>query len=336
MDVCDTPFEQQDALIAQKYGGSGLGMSITKNLVSMMGGAIHVESQEGQGTTFTVELPFLEDAASGKGAPCVGVGHALAVCSTRAENDYMVLLLQQGNVTCDAVSSQDDAVRAVTDAVAQGWPYTLCFVDFELFEDESGVRRLREAAGEHALPCVVLAYDGVEIPWATGAEGITHVLSKPVFPSSVRHLLQHMKGKGPAPAPYAAQGTLAGVRLLLAEDNDINADIVIELLAHEGCHVDWAHDGAEAVEMFTSSPPGVYAAILMDVQMPTMDGLEAARRIRKSSHAEASTVPILAMTANAFAEDVAMTLAAGMNDHIAKPIDVSLLFATLMRHIPRA
>jgi len=179
---------------------------------------------------------------------------------------------------------------------------------------------------------IVSAYDLSEIEDEAKAAGANLFISKPLFQSTVCNVLMNLSGGKYTKLTAAEEDyDFGGKRLLLAEDNALNREIATELLEMVNLKIDCAENGQEALDRFAASQPGYYSAILMDIQMPIMDGYEAARKIRSSAHAQAATIPIFAMTANAFTEDVSAALSSGMNGHIAKPIDTEVLYSTLQK-----
>lgn len=332
-----TPFEQADASIAGKYGGTGLGMSITQNLVSLMGGYIHVKSRLGKGTTFTVELPFEQ---SDMDLPPLREGslESLDVLVVDDEQDiceHTVLLLKKMKIRADWVLSGAEAVERVVSAQEAGDSFDVCFIDWKMPEMDGveTTRRIREKVGPDTPIIIISAYDWSEIEVEARQAGVNAFIAKPMFQSSIYNALVNVTNGGfGMTAPGIDQGqTLRGKCLLLAEDNALNMEIAVTLLEMNGAIVEGVDNGKKAVERFQEMEPGHFDAILMDVQMPVMDGCEAARQIRACGHADAGTIPIIATTANAFAEDVATVLAAGMNAHIGKPLDINQICATLSR-----
>ncbi len=333
------PFEQQDAEIAQKYGGTGLGLSITKNLVTMMKGVIKVESEYGKGSRFTVDLPFGVVHQTGSEITVqkeFSKVHALIVDDEANTCEYIKMMMDRCGVRTDTSVSGEKAIDMIKEATGKGDEYNLCLIDWKM-PDMDGlevVGKIREVMGEKIPIIIVTAYDFSEIEEAARKCGVNMIVSKPLFQSSVFDLLVNQYGKYKVTVPetvstYDFQGT----KVLLAEDNAMNMEIASEILMEAGFIVDGAKDGKEAMERFLASEKGTYQAILMDVQMPRLNGYEATKAIRTSAHPEAITIPILAMTANVFAEEVAKAIESGMNDHIAKPIDAEILFAVLAKHL---
>lgn len=337
-----TPFEQADASIAGKYGGTGLGMSITLNLVTLMGGCIDVKSKPGEGTTFIVDLPFEK---CGVDLQKIGENSLEALEVLVADDDidiceHTVLLLKKMKIHAQWVLSGGDAVNRVVAAQESGQGFDVCFIDWKM-PDMDGIetaRRIREVVGPDTPIIIISAYDWSDIEEKARAVGVNAFIAKPIFQSSIYNALVKVTngafGMRESQQCTASQA-LKGTRLLLAEDNGLNMEIAVALLEMNGAEVTGAVNGQEAVKCFMEKEPGYFDAVLMDLQMPVMDGYTAARNIRSSSHAQAGTIPIIALTANAFAEDMAKSLAAGMNDHVSKPIDCDNLLAVLKKAIFR-
>lgn len=335
-----TPFEQADSTIAQKYGGTGLGMSITQNLTALMGGHINVQSKPGQGTTFTVELPF-EQSDVDLLPITANTLEALEVLVADDEQDiceHTVLLLERLNIHAEWVLRGEDAVERVVSANEEGHGFDVCFIDWKM-PDMDGIettRRIRNQVG-WATPIIIISgYDWSEIEDEARAAGANAFISKPLFQSSIYNVLVNITNGAFGTPEIKAESMskpLYKKRLLLAEDNALNLEIAATLLEMNGATVESVENGLEALNRFLSVKSGYYDAILMDVQMPVMDGCEAAKQIRKCDHPDAEHIPIIATTANAFSEDVSTVLAAGMNAHISKPIDIQQLCSTLSQFL---
>ncbi|MDD3218995.1 MAG: response regulator [Lachnospiraceae bacterium] len=331
------PFEQEEATTARNYGGSGLGLSICYNLVRMMGGSIDVKSKQGEGSTFTVLLAF--DAAKDKPGEVVPPDDFSHVKVLVVDDDadtcaYMEKLLSRMRITCETVTSGKKAIRRVINRKDNGHQYDLCIIDW-CMKDMDGIetaREVRKLCGKDIPIIIATAYDYAAVADEAREIGVDKIVSKPLFQSTLFDLLVSTYGKyKPVDDKKKQQVKFTGTRLILAEDNEMNMEIALDILKKAGLEITPVVNGKEAVDTFINSTPGTYDAILMDVQMPVMDGYTATRKIRESEHAQAKTIPIIAMTANAFSEDVTAALAAGMNDHVAKPISYQRLFDSLIR-----
>lgn len=338
-----TPFEQENTSTAQKFGGTGLGLSITRNLVTLMGGAIRVDSSPNKGTSFVVELNIDVTPESDRAVRRLQEFEAVKVLVADDDVDtceHTTLLLDKMGINAQWVLTGTEAVTKTLEAHERGDDYDVCIIDWKM-PDIDGIettRQIRRFVGPDTLIIIITAYDWENIEKEARMAGANYFLSKPVFASSLYNTMMSIikpEYGEPEISPSEIMQNLCGLRVLLAEDNEINREIAVEILQMMGISADCAENGGKALEMFEASDPGYYGAILMDIQMPVMDGYEAARAIRMSARPGADTVPILAMTANAFQEDVANALAAGMNDHIAKPIHPDSLYKALFRQVSR-
>ena len=327
------PFEQGGASISHSYGGSGLGLAISSNLVSLMNGHISVSSTPGVGSEFVVELPLLtvpdntpKQDVSLEDIRVLVVDDDLVTC------EHTTLILNRIGVDAEYVTSGKAAVTRVKSALQRHTCYNIALVDWKM-PDMDGVetaRSIRRIVGPDTLVIIMSAYDWTEIEARAREAGVDFFISKPIFQSVVQDvLLKATRRRQSADTLPVQKEDFAGRRILLVEDNEINMEIARTLLEFRNASVDGACNGQQAVEMFRSSPPNHYDAVLMDVRMPVMDGIAATQAIRGLDRADAATVPILAMTANAFAEDIEQSRKAGMNEHLAKPIEPETLYARL-------
>ena len=331
------PFEQETALTAKEHGGSGLGLSITKSLVEMMGGTISVESAQGVGTSFRVMLPC--DAADNQvryDKSAISYMRAIIVDDDKDSLAYASGVFNHIGIAHSCAASAEEALAAITKARNDGKHIDVCLVDWKM-EGQSGVElstRIRAACGDKTLIIIASAYDLNEIAEEARAAGVDACIPKPVFQSSMFDLLMSLShGRLAKNAGGKPKYDFSGKRVLVADDNSTNREVARGYLKHVGLQADTVKDGAECVRVFEASAPGTYDAVLMDVQMPEMNGYDATRAIRAGGHPQAGDICIIAMTANAFAEDIAESLAAGMNDHISKPIDPDLLYELLDRYL---
>ena len=333
------PFEQADNGIARKYGGTGLGMAITKNLVAIMDGTIEVESQEGAGTTFMVDLPFGVSKVDKKTAAEMEEMRVLVVDDDNDTCEHAAVLLKGMGVNVDWALNGFEAIEKVRSACEDdGRCYDVCFIDWCMPELDGieTARRMRSYVGPDVLIIIISAYDWSGIEEQAKAAGVNAFIAKPFFASNLYNMLLTVSRK--PELGFSAVGNketydFGGKKVLLVEDNELNMEIASELLKFVNLQVEHAENGKVAVNIFRNSKEKEYALIFMDIQMPLMNGYDAARCIRSSEHPAAGTIPIIAMTANAFTDDVQAAFDAGMNGHLAKPIDVEALYKTIARYI---
>ena len=333
------PFEQADNGIARKYGGTGLGMAITKNLVAIMDGTIEVESQEGAGTTFMVDLPFGVSKVDKKTAAEMEEMRVLVVDDDNDTCEHAVVLLKGMGVNVDWALNGFEAIEKVRSACEDdGRCYDVCFIDWCMPELDGieTARRMRRYVGPDVLIIIISAYDWSGIEEQAKAAGVNAFIAKPFFASNLYNTLLTVSRK--PELGFSAVGNketydFGGKKVLLVEDNELNMEIASELLKFVNLQVEHAENGKVAVDIFRNSKEKEYALIFMDIQMPLMNGYDAARCIRSSEHPAVGTIPIIAMTANAFNDDVQAAFDAGMNGHLAKPIDVEVLYKTIARYI---
>ncbi len=326
-------FSQEDANKANKYGSTGLGMAITKNIVEMMNGDIAVKSEKGVGSTFTVTVTLKR---SDKRAQDSGIlrpqeMRVLIIDDDPVACEHAKLVLEEVGIVSDFCFSGKEAMDLLQVAYARREAYNLILVDLKMPEQD-GVevtRRIRELYNGESTIIILTAYSWDDIMEEALAAGVDTFMSKPLFASEVLKEFQQAIQRKHAVPEEVHRADLAGRRILLAEDMFINAEIMLELLGMREMEVDHAENGQIAVEKFAQSPEGYYDAILMDVRMPVMTGLEATAAIRAMDRPDAKTVPIIAMTANAFDEDVQRSLQVGMNAHLSKPVEPDRLYEAL-------
>lgn len=323
-----TPFEREEKSEVYKIQGTGLGMAITKNLVELMGGSIQVESEPGRGSRFTLEIPFtaVEDPPT-----LLSGGRVLLLDSDQHEAGLARSLLRELGMDCDWASSAGDAMEFVSDLEALGGEYRFLLTAEKLRGAEVTLLlpELRRRLGRDIPILLLTASDWSQIEYVFTRSGVDGFIPLPLFKSKLAESLSaHSQGAAPA-AEDQPRCDLSGLRLLLAEDNELNREIAQELIGDAGALIDCAENGRQAVDMFKASAPGAYDAILMDVQMPVLGGLDATKEIRSLPRPDAGTVPIIAMTANAFVEDVKNSLSAGMDAHLSKPLDIDRVLSTI-------
>ena len=334
-------FTRAENSTTNKVQGTGLGMAITKNIVELMGGSIEVKSEEGKGSLFTVELELRiaeqdTDADFWKDHKFTRM---LVVDDEEEICRNIQYLMKETEVSVDILHRGEAAADTVYKALKEGSPYHMVLLDWKMpgIDGMETARRIRNKI-QKDLPILLLtAHDWDSIEEAALQAGIDGFLAKPFFVSALKEKILEIHAEENEftwkEEDMAEPVSLAGRNFLVAEDNEINAEILQEILNMEGAFCEIAVNGALAVERFAEAVPGEFDAILMDVQMPVMNGYEATKRIRELEREDAGTVPIIAMTANAFAEDVRDALNAGMNAHISKPVDLELLKKTINLYI---
>jgi CheY-like chemotaxis protein len=315
-------------------------MAITKNIVDMMGGTITVNSAQGKGSEFVVELPCRISGASTKFEPLPELHGLRALVADDDTHTCLSVcsMLREIGMRPDWTNYGREAVIRAKEAMEQADEFRVYIIDW-LMPDQNGietVRRIRRVIGSSAPIIILTAYDWADMEEEAREAGVNAFCSKPLFMSELRSVLaqpfmefEHAQPGGEK--ELEAKPIFTGKRVLLAEDNRMNQMIATTLLNDSGLDVEIACDGVEAVEKMKASPAGYYDIILMDIQMPNMDGYEAAKHIRALADARKAGIPIVAVTANAFEEDRKIALEAGMNGHLAKPYDIPAIMDTLKK-----
>ncbi|MCI9568338.1 MAG: response regulator [Lachnospiraceae bacterium] len=330
-------FERENNTTISGIQGTGLGMAITKNIVDMMNGTIDVKSEQNAGTEVTVCFTFRLNAEKRevKDIPELKNCRALVVDDDFDTCDSVSYMLSQIGMRAEWTLSGREAVLRTRQALMRSDSYCVYIIDWML-PDMNGIevtRRIRKETGEDVPIIVLTAYDWADIEEEAKEAGVTAFCSKPLFFSELRECLNsivNVEEAGEEETDETVVSFHTG-RILLAEDNELNQEIATEILTGAGFSIDVAENGKIAVDMLKRSEPGYYQLVLMDVQMPVMNGYEATNLIRRLEDAELASIPVLAMTANTFEEDKREAARCGMNGHIAKPIDMKKLFDTLDR-----
>ena len=328
-------FSQEKSGAGNKYGSSGLGMAITKNIVEMMNGKIEVTSEKNVGTTFTVAVTLIDSEKKSDAESDIEIKqhemNVLIIDDDPVACDHAKLVLGKVGIAAETALSGKDALEMVKLRYARRQPYNLIVIDWQMpvMDGLEATRQIRKIIGEETAIIILTAYNWDDIIDEARAAGVDSFIAKPLFSSN---LLDEFKAalqkKNSAPVAKG-KADLRGKKILLAEDMLVNAEIMMEVLKMREMIPEHAENGKIALEMFEKSAPNYYDAILMDMRMPEMDGLQATMAIRKLDRADAKTIPIIALTANAFDEDVQRSLQAGLNAHLSKPVNPDVLFETL-------
>lgn len=333
------PFEREEDVRISRIQGTGLGLSIVKNIVDLMMGNIKVESEKGKGTTFRVTINLrldegkTEDNSHLAGLPVLVVDDDAVVCES------VTAILCNIGMNGEWVDSGDKAVKLVAARHQESNDYMAVILDWKM-PDMDGVettRRIRAEVGPDVPIIILTAYEWGEIEAEAREAGVDAFLSKPIYKVKLLQKMTEITSGNlkqiEAPASLHSKCILSGKRVLLAEDNELNKEIAVELLRMLGVEADCAENGSEVVKLFAAKAPGTYDLILMDIQMPIMNGYEAARMIRGLDRPDGRTVPIVAMTADAFKKDEQAAYEAGMNEHLTKPISTDRLGQVLTRFL---
>ncbi len=329
-------FEQADGTITRKYGGTGLGLAICKKVISLMDGKIWVESEFGKGSSFIFEVEIewgdklLDKKLNKKAQQDLKI---LVVDDNEDVLFYFKDILNNFSMDCDIASGGHEAIKKVKESVKNSTPYDLIFLDWRMpvINGAETAKEIKKIADNRTIVIMISVADWSEIENEVKSIGITQFLPKPVLPSVLYNTIVELIDHSFMPESRLSdikECNWANKEILVVEDIEINREIIFSILENSGALIDFAINGLQAIEMFKNKN-NKYDIILMDVQMPMLDGLDATRQIRNSGFENSKKIPIIAMTANAFKEDIDACLEAGMNDHVAKPIDLDILIDKL-------
>ncbi len=333
-------FTRAENSTTNKVQGTGLGMAITKNIVELMGGTIEVSSEVNKGSLFGVELEFRipEDQEDQQFWEKNGITRILAAFAEREARQSIQELMKNTGVVIEMASGIEETMRLIQDSQAAGRDFQIVLLDWELpgMDGLKTAERIQKAVSD-SVPILFMAGYGAEGPKEVLRLKNTGILTKPFFVAAFKEKILDLRveNREETAAKTTGPDSLEGLHFLAAEDNEINAEILAEILQIAGASCEIVENGRLALERFKNAAAGEFDAILMDVQMPVMNGYEATRAIRALKRSDAGEIPIIAMTANAFAEDEKEALAAGMNVHLAKPVDIGLLRKIIRQYVKR-
>ncbi|MBP3277420.1 MAG: response regulator [Butyrivibrio sp.] len=313
--------------------GTGLGMAITKSLVELMGGTIRVESEEGKGSEFIVNLRLkVADSSYGDFWITHGIKRVLFVDANHYECDKIANLLENDSVEVMESPTGFGALHLIDVCESENKPFDVIMVDETVGNMNAAeiIKTIRAKDKRNNVLIIAMVDDFSAVEDEIRAAGANDLMQKPFFVSTFKQLIEDISSRVSVNTQKEEKNPIDGMKFLAAEDNDINADILTELMAMEGATVTRAVNGQEVVEMFKAANEGDYDMILMDIQMPVMNGYEAAAAIRALGTDWSQRIPIIAMTANAYADDVQLAFDAGMNAHVSKPIDIKIVEKTIL------
>ena len=328
-------FAQEDESNTSKYGSSGLGMAITKRIVDMMNGQIEVETEKGKGTSFRIIVTLTDCEMEANKYTDIELQpdqmSVLIIDDDEVACEHARLALEKTGISAETTLSGEEAIEMVKLRHARRTPYNLILVDWKMpkMDGVETTRKIREIVGNESAIIILTAYKWDDVHEEALQAGVDSFISKPVFANAVLDEYKSAIKRKSNDEFEEEKADLAGRRILLAEDMQVNAEIMTMVLEMRDMKVELAENGRIALEKFSESESGYYDAILMDMRMPEMDGLEATKRIRDLDREDAKQIPIIALTANAFDEDVQRSLQAGMNAHLSKPVEPERLYQTL-------
>ena len=327
-------FSQEDSSSTNRYGSTGLGMPITKSIVELMNGSIEVQSEKGVGTTFTVTVTLGQVKNRQRIDDDIdlhpGDMNVLVIDDDLIDCEHAEVILKKVGIRCDTVTNGADAIEMLRTRHARREDYDLLIVDWKMpgMDGVETTRQIRNIVGSDTPIIILTSYSWEDIEEEARNAGVDTFAAKPLFAGTVMDEFKAAFRKKNTDSVFGS-GDLRGRRVLLAEDVSINAQIIIVILESREVKVDHAENGRIALEMFSNHEEGYYDAILMDMRMPEMDGLQATKEIRGLKRKDAESIPIIALTANAFDEDVQRSMQAGLNAHLSKPVESDMLFKTL-------
>lgn len=329
------PFEQEQHENGKYYGGSGLGLPIIKSIVEQMHGTIDVASEYNVGSKFIVDIPFEIGKSIVREKRKFRSLKVFLVNNDEIALHYMMSTLTRLGIRYDSSTDGKEIIRILKEAYERGEGYDICFVNWQMpgGYGKKLVREMREIFDRDTLKIVTSSYDTEDYEEEMRGAGVDYILKKPVLQSQVYSLISEICSVPEAEKNKTEDYDFTGKRALLAEDNAVNAEVFQGFLKAVNAEVECADNGEAALSRYQNMPDYYYDMIFMDLNMPIMDGYEAAKSIRGSKKPDASDIPILAVTANAMAKDIVKVHEAGMNERITKPVQRELLYQTMEKYI---
>ena len=329
------PFEQEQHEDGAYYGGSGLGLPITKSIVEQMDGNISLSSEKGKGTRFTVRLPLVVGEAVETEKREYSSLRIFLINDDRTAADYMTSILARLGIDYTEEYEEQKILDSLVAAYESGRGYDLCFISWQLPDGYAAkiTEKIRHKFDRDTLKIVISSYHSAEFADEIRMAGADYVLQKPILQSQIYQLLSDVCQIPEDEDAAYADLDFCGKPVLVVEDNAVNAEVLIAYLSRVHLRPEWKRNGAEAVAAFLRRPEGYYSAVFMDLNMPVLDGIEAAKQIRGSGRADAGTIPVIAVTANAGSGSIVRIHEAGMNTSVLKPIESSVLYETLRNYI---
>lgn len=330
--VC-APFNQSDKSYSRTHGGLGLGLYLAKYYVNAMDGTFDVESVLGESSTFTVTLVLTKPNSEQIIEHDVNCSHVRAIVAGKDENDNKRIkeLLKRIHIKCDITVDAEKLLKRVRSRIGGEYEYSLCIVDESVVQSDWNIfEQLTEL--EHAPVIFTLAANTEMLDKMSMNNYIRHVLYKPIFQSVLFDAVMNTFGEYKMESIEAGKEDFTGLRAMIVEDNVVNADILTRVLAKANIDVTLCENGQEAVNTFNQAPEGTYGIIFMDIQMPVKNGYEATMEIRNSHKLQGSEIPIIAVSANAFPEDIEQSLKSGMNEHMSKPVNAQKVYQAIHKY----
>ena len=327
------PFSQSDKSYSRTHGGMGLGLFLTRYFIDAMHGTFQVESKVEEGSYFTVVLPLKRPNSEQLVENHVDCSHVRAIIGgvNTEESNQLKDLLKRLKIKSDVIVEPEKLVKRIRSRIGGEYEYTLCILDETMLEGEFSV--IGAVAELNPSPAIFVMTGNFQmVDTLTAKEHVREVLYKPIFQSVLFDAVLNTFGEYEVQDKEETEEDFTGLRALIAEDNMVNADILTRILKKVHMEATVCENGKAAVDTFEQAPEGIYQIVFMDIQMPVMNGYEATEKIRISNNLQGRTIPIVAVSANAFPEDIEKSLQSGMNEHMSKPVNGSRLYKAIRKY----